>query len=1035
MASFFLRRPVFAWVIAIVIMLCGVFGLFSLPISQYPNIAPTTIQVSATYPGASAEIVDNSVTALIVNGMTGLDGLTYMTATSSEGSASISLTFDDSVDPEVAQVQVQNKLQLVQGQLPSTVINAGIIVSRSTSSILMVGALVSDDGAYDSVQLGNILNSTIQNPIQRVEGVGSISSFGTQFAMRIWLNPVYLYQYEISPSDVSLAVSERNTNVTVGSLGDQPVVPGQQVTMSLSAQSQLSSVSDFERILLKTEEDGSTVYLVDVARVELAAENFGISSRYNGKPAAGFGINLAAGANAVETAKRVRETVDTLSSALPQGVSVEYPFDVSPFVQDSIDEVYRTLGEAVVLVSLVTLLFLQSWRATLIPAIAVPIVLLGTFGVLALFGMSINTLTMFAMVLAIGLLVDDAIVVVENVERLMEEEGLSPFEATEKSMKEISAALVGIVLVLSAVFLPMAFMGGSTGVIYLQFSVTIITAMVLSLFVALILTPTMCASLLKPTHGKARIVPLRLFNTGLDRLTDGYGWSVGRMALRPFRVLILIVVIGYATVWVFERLPSSFVPTEDQGVLMAVVQLPEGAPTAQTRQAVEAVENYLLNNESDVVTSVFSALGFSFGGISQNKALMFVKLKGFEERPGIDATSIAARANAAFFGNRMGLVYFLQPPAIQGLGTTSGFTMYLIDQAGGGIEALNDAVDQLVSAAQSDDRVMGVRSSDRSKQTTLRLDIDQQKAQAFGLTLESINSMLATIFAGSYVNDFRLGNDLRKVMVQGDAPWRMQPDDVDAWSARNLNNEMVPFSAFVTKEWTDRYPNLERYGDARAIQISGAAPPGKSSGEAMDAMEELVRNLDGGYGVAWTGLSYQERLSGSQQPILFSLSALIVFLCLAALYESWTVPFAVMLSVPVGLLGAVLTTWYFGHSNDVYFKVGLLTIIGLASRNAILIVEFAETLRAQGMNVIDATVKASRQRLRPILMTSVAFGFGITPLVLADGAGAEAQKSIGTGMLGGIIFSAIFGILLVPIFYVAVIKTVGLFRRRERAVS
>jgi len=1031
MASFFLRRPVFAWVIAIVTMICGVFGLNSLPISQYPEIAPTTVQISATYPGASAEIVDNAVTSVIENGMTGLSGLIYMTSSSAEGAASISLTFDDTVAPEMAQVQVQNKLQLVQAGLPSVVTTAGVVVTLSNSSILMVGSLVSEDGTYDSVQLGNILTSTIQSPLQRVEGVGSISSFGTQFAMRIWLDPSRLYQYQISPSDVTLAVSEQNTNVTVGSLGNQPVVKGQQITMSLTAQSQLSTVSDFERILLKTNKDGSAVYLADVARVELAAEDYGTSSRYNGKPAAGFGINLADGANAVETAKRVRAEIDTLSAALPEGVTVDYPFDVSPFVQESINEVYRTLGEAIVLVSLVTLIFLQSWRATLIPTITVPIVLLGTFGVLALFDMSINTLTMFAMVLAIGLLVDDAIVVVENVERLMEEEGLSPFEATEKSMREISGALVGIVLVLSAVFLPMAFMGGSTGVIYRQFSVTIITAMVLSLFVALILTPTMCAQLLKPTHGKRRAAPIRLFNAGFERLTGGYGHTVARLALRPFRMLIVIAAIGYGSYWIFERLPSSFVPTEDQGVLMAMVQTPQGATTAQTLQAVEAVEDYLLNKQSAAVDAVFSALGYSFGGVAQNKALLFIKLKEYSQREGLDAGMIAAQANMNFFNNRMGQIYFLQPPAIQGLGSTSGFSMYLTDQAGSGIEALNEAANKLVLAAQSDNRVMGVRSSDNVKQTTLRLKIDQQKAEAFELTLADINAMLSTIFAGAYVNEFNLGSDQRKVIVQGDAPFRMQPSDIDSWSARNANNEMVPFSSFVDKEWAEVYPGLERYGDTLALQISGAAPPGMSSGAAMAAMEEMVAKLPGGYGVAWTGLSYQERLSGNQQTILFTLSALIVFLCLAALYESWTVPFSVMLCVPVGVLGAVLTTWYFGHSNDVYFKVGLLTIIGLSARNAILIVEFAQTLRASGMELIEATVKAARQRLRPIVMTSFAFGFGITPLVLANGAGAEAQKSIGTGMLGGIIFSALLGIVLVPIFYVAVMKAAGFFRRRK----
>lgn len=1035
MASFFIRRPVFAWVMALVVILFGVFGIKSLPISQYPEIAPTTVEISATYAGASTETVDNAVTAVIESSMTGLDGLIYVTSNSSEGSAGITLTFGDGVDPEVAQVQVQNKLQLVESRLPASVVREGLRVTHSTSSILLVGALISDGGEFDSPELGNILSSTIANPIQRLEGVGSISNFTTELAMRIWLKPSPMHQYQISPSDVVAAVSEQNTNVSVGSLGGQPIIKGQQVTMSLSAQSQLATAEDFEGILLKTTKDGSTVYLADVARVEIAAETFGVFSRYNGKPAAGFGVRLAAGANAVETAKRVRAEIATLSRALPDGVTVEFPFDTSPFIESSINEVYRTLGEAIVLVSLVTLLFLQSWRATLIPAIAVPVVLLGTFGILSMLGMSINTLTMFAMILAVGLLVDDAIVVVENVERVMREEGLSPFDATEKSMKDISGALVGIVLVLAAVFLPMAFMEGSTGVIYRQFSITIISAMVLSLFVALILTPTMCVQLLKPNNGETRVAPLRMLNTGFDRLTNGYCSAVGGLALRPFRIVILIFLIGYGAFWLFERLPSSFVPTEDQGLLMAVVELPQEATTPQTLRAVKAIESYLSDNESGTVASAFSALGFGFGGTGQNRAMVFIRLKDYSERVGHDAASISARANGAFADNRMGQIFFVQPPAIHGLGSTSGFTMYLIDQSGRGIDALNEAADKLVSSARANSQIARADSNNNAQQSTLRLKIDQQKAEAFGLSLARINSMLATIFSGNYVNDFTLGSDLRRVIVQGDAQWRMQPSDIDVWSARNDLGEMVPFSAFITKEWTSIPPSLARFGGAHAVRVSGTAAPGTSSGQTMDAMEGLVKDLGGDYNFAWTGLSYQERLSGDQQTLLFSLSALIIFLCLAALYESWTVPLAVMMCIPVSILGTLLSTWYFGQSNDVYFKVGVLTIIGLASRNAILIVEFAESLRSAGKGVVEATVSAARQRLRPILMTSFAFGFGIIPLVLANGAGAEAQKSIGTGMLGGIVFSAAFGILLVPVLYVAVLKAAGVFQRGKVANS
>ncbi|QPM92190.1 efflux RND transporter permease subunit [Pseudooceanicola algae] len=1030
MASFFIHRPVFAWVLAIVAMLVGAFSVSSLPISQYPDIAPTTVRISATYSGASAQTVENSVTTIIEDGLTGLDGLTYMTASSTEGSASVSLTFDDTVDPDMAQVQVQNKLQLVESKLPDSVTTSGVSVTRSTSSILLVGALVSEDGRYSTLELGDILGSTIEDAVQRTEGVGSINSFGSEYAMRIWLDPSRLYQYQLTADDVTTAVSEQNTNITVGSLGDQPVTEGQQFTVSLSAQSQLQSVQDFQSILLKTNTDGSAVYLQDVATIELGAEDYSTTSRFDGHPAAGFGVNLATGANAVDTAERVRAVVENLVPSLPDGVTVEYPYDTSPFVEESIEQVYHTLIEAVVLVFLVILLFLQSWRATIIPTIAVPVVLLGTFGVLAVFGMSINTLSMFALVLAIGLLVDDAIVVVENVERVMEEEGLDAVAATEKSMGEISTALIGIVMVLSAVFLPMAFMSGSTGVIYKQFSVTIISAMVLSLFVALILTPAMCAQLLKPAHEKRTIAPLRWFNTGLDRLTGGYGTTVARLARRPFRVLVLLLGVGFAAWWVYDRLPSSFLPTEDQGVLMTIVELPQGSTTQQTEHAIAALETHLLTEETDIVQNVFSNVGFSFSGSGQNYGMLFIKLKDFDDRPGLEAADLMNRTNMAFAQSRLGKFFVVQPPAIQGLGSASGFSMYLVDQSGAGQAALSAAADKLVTLATEDGRVTNMRGNEDATEPSLKMVIDQQKAEALGVSLSDVNSMLSTVFSGSYVNDFPLGNDLREVIVQGTATARMQPEDINQWYVRSENSEMVPISAFITQEWETVTPKLARYGGTRALEISGAAAAGLSSGDAMAAMEELTADLGGGYGTAWTGLSYQERLAGNQETLLYSLSALVVFLCLAALYESWSVPFAVMLSVPVGILGAMVATWYFGQSNDVYFKVGLLTTIGLAARNAILIVEFAETLRGRGMDLLEATVAASRQRLRPILMTSLAFGFGIMPLVLASGAGANAQKSIGTGMLGGIIFSALIGVVMVPLFYVAVIKATSLLRTR-----
>ncbi|MBO9455400.1 efflux RND transporter permease subunit [Paracoccus sp. R12_1] len=1034
MARFFIHRPVFAWVLAFVTMLVGGLGLQSLAIEQYPQIAPTTIRISAGYNGASAEIVEDSVTAVIEDGMTGLDGLIYMTSNSTPGSASVSLTFDDSVDPDIAQVQVQNKLQLVTSQLPDLVQQSGVNVSRSTSSILLVGALTSSDGRYSTVELGDLVSQRVEELVQRTPGVGSINLFGSGYAMRIWLDPMKMTQYQVTPADITAAVSEQNSNVTVGTLGGQPSPEGQRLTIPLSAQSQLSTVSEFERILLRVDPDGSTVFLGDVARIEIGQESYGGASRYNGQPAAGFGVNLASGANAVDTASAVREVLAGIAPSLPEGVDIVYPYDTSPFVEESINQVYHTLAEAVVLVFLVILAFLQSWRATIIPVVAIPVVLLGTFGVLAAAGFSINTLTMFALVLAIGLLVDDAIVVVENVERVMEEEGLGPVEATEKSMTEISSALIGIVLVLSAVFLPMAFMSGSTGVIYRQFSITIITAMVLSLGVALILTPAMCASLLRPRKHGDGIAPARWFNRNLDRATSGYGGAVTRMVRRPFRSLILLAAIGAGAFLLYERLPGSFLPDEDQGVMLVMVQGPDGSTTAQTRAQVEKVEDYLLNQESEAVESVFAALGFSFGGSGQNNAMVFAKLRDYDQREGQDVAALVERANAHFFmTNRSGQVYFLQPPAIQGMGASSGFSMYLVDQAGNGQEALSATADELVQTAQQDGRVVNLRGNESPTQTSLRLDIDQQKAAAFGLSISEVNAMLSVIFAGRDVNDFALGSELRPVIVQGDAEARAQPADIERWYARNDQGEMVSFAAFATQSWEQEPQSLARYGGSRALELSGAAAQGLSSGAAMQAMEQMVGELDGGYGTAWTGLSYQERLSGNQAPVLFALSALVVFLALAALYESWTVPLAVLLTVPVGILGALAAALIFGQSNDVYFKVGLLTTIGLASRNAILIVEFAQSLMAQGRSLLEAAIEASKMRLRPILMTTFAFMLGVLPLAIASGAGAGAQNSIGIGVLGGMASSAAIGIFLVPVFYVAVLKAVEMLGRKRSA--
>lgn len=1026
MAQFFIHRPVFAWVLAIVTMLAGVWGVLQLPVSQYPDIAPTTIRISASYSGATAEAVQNAVTGQIEDALTGLDGLLYFESTSSQGRASLTLTFDDTVEPTNALNDVQSRVRSVESQLPTSVQNDGVSVTRSTSSILMVGALVSADGHYSTVELGNLLEEVVEGPVERVSGVGGINIFGSGYAMRIWLDPLRLAQFQLTPADITAAVAAQNATVSVGSLGSQPVTQGQQFTATITAQSQLTSVEDFRKILLKTGDDGASVWLGDVADIEIGQKTYGSNSRFSGSNAAGFGINLETGANAVDTAAAVRTVLARLQSALPQGVELQTAYDTSPFVQESINKVYHTLFEAVALVIAVILIFLQNWRATVIPVVVVPVVLLGTFGVLYGLGYSINTLTMFAMVLAIGLLVDDAIVVVENVERIMREDRLDQVRATETGMRQITGALVGIAVVLSAVFLPMAFMAGSTGVVYRQFSVTIITAMGLSLAAALILTPAQTAALLRPHHGPARFAPARWFNRGFDRLTDAYAGIVARVVRRPFVVLALLVLIAAGAWQLFTRMNSTFLPTEDQSVMMVQVNLSEGSTAQQTLAVVKEIEDYLLTEEP-AVQSTFAALGFGFAGSGQGRAMLFVRLKPFEERTdsAMSAASLVQRANARFGKHRAGRVTFMQPPPIQGLGNAAGFQMYLIDQSAQGIEALRKTAQTLEEQANADPRLSNVQSQGDEDQAALRLDIDPQRVGALGLSLSDVNGMLSTIFAGREVNDFAMGATLRPVIVQGAAAFRMQPEDVEAWYARNSAGEMVPFSAFLSTRWVPVAPRLARFEGSDAISMSGSEGAGATSGQAMAAMEELVAKLPGGYGVAWTGLSYQERQSGNQAPYLYALSALVVFLSLAALYESWSVPFSVMLAVPVGVLGAVAAALLMGQSNDVYFKVGILTTIGLAAKNAILIVEFARDLEMQGRGILDAAVEAARLRLRPILMTSLAFILGVTPLALARGAGAAAQNSIGIGVMGGMIAATFLGIFMVPGFYVAVRRMTG----------
>jgi multidrug efflux pump len=1037
MSRFFIERPIFAWVVAIVIMLAGLLALRTLPISQYPQIAPTTVQISANYPGADAQTVENSVTKVIEQGMTGLDNLQYMTATStSTGNAQITLTFNSQADPDVAQMQVQNKLQLVTRQLPSVVQSTGISVAKASTGFLMVVAFVSKDGRMSTTDLADYVDSTLNDTLKRVEGVGTTQLFGAGYAMRIWLDPDKLRKYALMPADIAAAIEAQNTQVSAGQLGGLPQVSGQQLNATVTALSRLQTVSQFENIILKSGASGSIVRLNDVARVELGAKSYDTVSFYNGQPTTGLAISLATGANAIDTAKAVTATIERLKQTLPEGVEVTYPYDTTPFVTLSIEKVVHTLFEAIILVFIVMYVFLQNLRATFIPMLAVPVVLLGTFGVLALAGYSINTLTMFAMVLAIGLLVDDAIVVVENVERVMQEEKLSPKEATIKSMGEITGALVGIATVLSAVFVPMAFFGGSVGVIYRQFSVTIVTAMALSVVVALVLTPALCATLLKPVgdHGPRKGF-FGWFNRNFERTTSGYRSGVAGMIARPLRFLMVFLLISGGMAWLFARMPSSFLPDEDQGILLTSVQLPVGATQDRTLRVLDQVQKHYLEKEKDLVEGVLTVAGFGFGGQGQNVGLAFVRLKPFAERTGKQATAqaIAGRAMGAFRSIKDGTVYALAPPAIQGFGNTAGFDFYLQDIAGAGHSRLMEVRNQLLGLAAQSKQLTGTRPNGQEDTPQYAVEIDQEKASALTLPLAAINNTLSTAWGSAYVNDFIDRGRVKSVYVQADAPFRMQPGDIGRWYVRNQGGEMVPFSAFSSGRWTYGSPRLERYNGAAAVQMQGAASTGVSSGAAMEEIDRLVAQLPTGFGHEWTGLSFQERLSGSQAVALYALSMLVVFLCLAALYESWSIPFAVMLSVPIGIFGALLAATLFGQTNDVYFKVGLLTTIGLAAKNAILIVEFAIEQEAHGKGLVEATLEAARQRLRPILMTSLAFVLGVTPLAVATGAGSGSQNAIGIGVMGGMIAATVIGVFFVPLLYVGVVRLVRRLRRTEPA--
>ena len=1024
MPAFFIDRPIFAWVIAIVIMLGGGLSISQLPLEQYPDIAPPSINISATYTGASAETIDNSVTQVIEQQMTGLDGLIYMSASSSSaGSAKLSLSFISGTDPDVAQMQVQNKLQQAESRLPSAVQSQGITVTKGGSDFLMIVSLVSNDPSVTSTDIGDFIDSQLLDQVSRVNGVGDVNLLGSPYAMRIWMDPAKLEKYALQPGDISAALQAQNTEVSAGQLGALPAVAGQQLNATISARSKLKTVDQFRNIVLKSASDGSLVLLDDVATVELGSESYDVVAKNNGRTSAAMGIKLGTGANALDTGKAVKAKIAELEANFPDEMQLEttVPYDTTPFVSLSIEEVVKALFEAIALVVVIMFLFLQNWRATLIPAITVPVVLLGTFGVLALSGYSINTLTMFAMVLAIGLLVDDAIVVVENVERVMSEENLSPLEATRKSMREISGALIGITLVLSAVFIPMAFFGGSTGAIYRQFSLTIVSAMVLSVIVAMSLTPALCATLLKPDHGHA---PRRgffgWFNRTFASSTLRYQSSVGHILKRSPRMLVLYAAILAVMVVGFLRLPGSFLPDEDQGMLMASFQLPVGATDERTQAAANQYIEYM--QDQPEVETLISVTGTGVGGNAQNSGRSFIKLTDWSLRKGADesAAAIARRATMQLSELRDARIFVMQPPAIRGLGQNSGFDLQLQDVGGVGHAALMAARDQFIELAGESDKLIGVRSNGLDDTPELHVSIDDRKTGAYKLSTADINDTLGTAMGGSYVNDFIYNGQIKKVYVQGEADSRMQPEQINDWYVRNSDAQMVPFSAFASSSWSYGSPLLERYNGSPSVGLVGEPAAGISSGEAMSEVERLIAQLPEGIGYAWSGLSYQERLSGTQAPLLYAVSILFVFLCLAALYESWSVPFAVMLVVPLGVLGAVLGSGLAGMANDVYFQVGLLTTVGLAAKNAILIVEYAKHLQEQGVELVKATLEASRQRLRPILMTSLAFMFGVLPLALSSGAGAGGRQAIGTSVLGGMLGATVLGIFFVPLFFVLI---------------
>lgn len=1027
LSRFFIDRPVFAWVIAIVVMLTGAISAFNLPIEQYPTIAPPAVMINAFYPGADAATLQNSVTQVIEQQLTSLDNLLYFSsASNADGSVAITATFAAGTNPDIAQVQVQNKVQQAVAQLPSQVQQLGVTVQKAQTNFLLVVAVYDPTHRYTNMDISDFIISKMQDPLSRVPGVGHIQGFGSQYAMRIWLDPYKLRDYSLEPSDVRDAILAQNVQVSAGSIGGQPAVPGQAINATVTAQSQLHTAQQFRNIILKTSPDGAVVHLSDVARVELGAQSYAVNSQMDGYPAAGIAIMPAPGANALQLVDQVKKRARELEPSLPPGMKLVFALDNTEFIRLSIRDVVKTLAEAILLVILVMYAFLQNWRTTLVPAVAVPVVLLGTFGILAATGFTINTLTLFALVLVIGLLVDDAIVVVENVERIMREEGLPPREATLRSMKEITGALIGIGLVLTAVFLPMAFFGGSTGVIYRQFSATIVSAMLLSIMCALVLTPALCATLLKPIEGGRHIHAGGLlgrffdwFNASFEKTRNAYHRNLGKVLGHSKLMMAGYVVIVAVLAILLYRLPTGFLPDEDQGFVVNLINMPSGTELPKTMSVAKKVQNYYLTKEKKNVQFVFAVAGFSFVGVGQNTGIAFARLKDWGQRPGArnSAQAIARRAAAYFRRLPDAQVFPLVPPSVPELGFATGFDLEMEDRANLGHEKLVQARNMLLGLAAKDPLLAGVRPNSLGDAQQLHIDIDQAKANALGVSTADVNSTLSAAWGGTFINNFIDRGRVKRVYMQGDAPYRMTPDDLNRWYVRTKTGTMAPFSSFATAHWTMGPTSLTRYNGYPSIEIQGQGAPGVSSGTALEEMAKLFKKLPKGISYELTGLSYQEEQSGAQAPALYALSIFIIYLCLAALYESWAIPLSVMLVIPLGVIGAVAAATMRGLFNDIYFQVGLLATIGLSAKNAILIVEFAVDGEKQGLNARDAAMHAARMRLRPILMTSIAFIAGVFPLAIATGAGAGSQNDIGTGVIGGMLTATILAIFFVPVFF------------------